>query len=484
MATGTITSTGLGSGLNIESLVSKLMSVESQPITLLQTKSASYQTKLSSWGQVSANLSSLQVAADALRDRSAFSAYTANIEDASVASVSASPKSSPGVYSLEVSQLADVQKIKSSGGYASPSSQFTSSLTTENPTANLVLEIGETATTTVGQTTSTTFTPDSTKTKTITIDSTNNTLEGVRNAINNAKIGMTASLVNDGGSTPYRLVITGTDPGSDSSFKISGLSDFSFDPATGSGVGTTQIQAATDAKLSLDGINITKHSNTVTDAIDGTTLKLTKTNVGSPTKVSVAPDAAAVETKVTAFVTAYNNLASVIKQQTSYDPATKTSGTLNGDMSAPSIMNQLRSILTSAVGKGSLSKLSDVGIAFQKDGSLKLDTGKFDAALTDPTKDVAEIFVKGTTTEGIASQISQRVQSMLSPEGLVTAHTASINKAIDNTTKQIDVLNTRMTAIEARYRAQFTAMDKTVASLNSTSSYLSQQLNSLTKRNN
>lgn len=468
-----ITSSGLGSGLNIESLISSLMAAEQKPVTLLQTKESKETTKLSSWGQIKSALSSLQVAAQALDTRSEFVTFKSSIADSSIASAAISGSAVAGNYSIEVSQLASSQKIKSAG-YASMSSAITSSTLP----ATLTLEIGST--------TGGVFSGDSSKTKTITIDSSNNTLSGLRDAINATKSGVSASLVNDGGSSPYRLVLTSDSTGTANTFKLSGLADLSYDPATGSGTGLSTTNAATNAQLKIDGMSVVKSSNTVTDAIQGVTLNLSKTNVGSATTLTVSNDTAAVQTKVAAFVSAYNSLNSVIKVQTAYDPNTKAAGTLNGDSSVRNIQSQLKNILTSVVGSGSMARLSDAGVAFQKDGSLALDSAKLQAALAKPTQDVAGLFVKDSTTSsnGVASQIATRVASMLGSGGMLTARTDGINATIKALDKRIDTLNTRLTSIETRYRAQFTALDKTVSSMNSTSSFLTQQLSALSSLSN
>ncbi|MDP5240684.1 flagellar filament capping protein FliD [Uliginosibacterium sp. 31-16] len=468
-----ITSSGLGSGLNIESLISSLMAAEQKPVTLLQTKESKETTKLSSWGQIKSALSSLQVAAQALDTRSEFVSYSSSIADSTVASASVSSSAIAGSYSIEVSQLAASQKIKSAG-YTSTSTAITS----DTLPKTLTLEIGSTA--------AGVFTADSNKTKTITIDSSNNTLTGLRDAINASKSGVSASLINDGGSSPYRLVLTSDNTGTANTFKLSGLSDFSYNPATATGSGLSTVSNAADAKLTVDGIAITKSSNVVTDAIQGVTLNLSKTNVGSATKLTVTTDTSAIQTKVAAFVSAYNAVASVIKVQTSYNADTKVAGTLNGDASVRSIQSQLKSTLTSMVGNGSTNRLAQIGIAFQKDGSLALDSTKFQAALADTTKDVAGLFAKDTITgvTGIASQIATKVASMLGTDGVVTTRTAGINSTIKNIDKRIDTLNDRLVSIEKRYRAQFTALDSTVSSMNSTSSFLTQQLSALSSLSN
>ncbi len=452
-----ITSAGLGSGLDIETLVTKLMTAEQAPITQIKTRESKETTKLSSWGQIKSALSSLQNAAQAMDTRSEFTTFKAAIGSSSVGTVSAGTSAVAGSYSLEVTKLADVQKIKSAG-YASASTAVVD-VSAGNKTLSLA----------VGSTTTN-----------ITIDSSNNTLEGIRDAINNSGAAVTASLVNDGNaSTPYRLVLTGKDTGSANAFSLTGLTELSYNASTGTGTGLTKIQAAQNAEFTIDGISISKASNTVTDAIQGVTLNLTATNAGEATKITVSNDTASLQTKAAALVKAYNDLNSIIKVQTAYNATTGTAGTLNGDSTARNLQLQIRSILGGVSGSGSYSTLSSVGISFQKDGSMALDSAKLQKALDNPDVDVAAIFVKDSNGTGIASKLGTSIATMLGTGGMVTARTDGINATIKSMDKQIDTLTDRLTSIEKRYRAQFTALDTKVASLNSTSTFLTQQLAAL-----
>jgi len=453
-----ITSAGLGSGLDIEGLITKLMTAEQAPITLLQTRESKETTKLSSWGQIKSAMSTLQAAALAMDTRAEFSTFKTSIGNSTVGTISASTSAVAGSYSLEVSKLADVQKIKSAG-YADKSSTV---VDVSGGDQTLSLKVGSTTTD-------------------ITIDSSNNTLEGMRDAINNSKSGVTATIVNDGNaSSPYRLVITGAETGADNAFSLSGLTAFSYDATTGTGTGLTKIQAASNAEFTIDGISMSKSSNTVTDAIEGVTLTLTGTNVGSATNISVSNDNSAIQTKAAALVKAYNDLNSIIKVQTAYNATTKSAGTLNGDSTTRTLQMQIRSILGGTSGSGSYNTLSSVGISFQKDGSMALDSAKLQKALDNPEVDVAAIFVKDSNGTGIASKLDSAITTMLGTGGMVTARTDGINATIKSMDKQIDTLSDRLTMIEKRYRAQFTALDSTIASLNSTGTFLTQQIAALT----
>ena len=262
----------------------------------------------------------------------------------------------------------------------------------------------------------TSFTPNAAAgSKTITIGTGNQSLAGIRDAINQANAGVTASIVNDG--TGNRLVISANKTGAANSLKISvsdgdgqntdssGLSALAYDPTAAGGTPqTSQLQAAQDAKFSIDGIAITKPSNTVSDALQGVTLSLLKTTTAA-TALSITQDNSAVDKAVNAFVTGYNSLANTVAQLTSYDATNKKAGPLLGDPSVLLIQNRMRQLLSTFVpNNGSVATLSDIGVTFQKDGTLALDQGKLDAALTSSPQAVATLFAStGSTTDSLVA---------------------------------------------------------------------------------
>jgi len=241
---------------------------------------------------------------------------------------------------------------------------------------------------------------------------------------------------------------------------------------------------ASDATFSVDGIAITKPANTVSDAIGGVTLTLLKAN--ATTNLSVASDTAAIKEKIDAFVKAYNDLSKALKDASAAEPAAGTSSALTGDSTVRSIQSQLRQILTAGLSgtTGGLATLSEIGIGFQRDGTLAVDAAKLSEALADPSKRVGELFVKGATVTGFAAQIDIRIGDMLNTEGILSNRTDGINDSIRDIDKRRERLEARMTQIEARYLAQFTALDKMIASMTATSTFLQQQLANLPKINN
>lgn len=471
-----MTSTGIGSGLDIESLVTKLMAVEKRPLTALDTKEADYNAKLSAFGTLKSALSSLQTAAKALNTAEKLSPIKASVSDSSVLAATAGTGATAGSYSVEVTSLAKPQKLTSSGFAAATSAVGSGSLT---------LSFGTYATTEAG----TTFTANSAKTPvSINIDSSNNTLTGIRDAINNAGAGVTASIINDGTAAGNRLVITPNTSGTANELKISveeasgstGLARLAYD-ATGAGPSSlTETQDAKDAVIKVDGVTITKATNTITDAIQGVTLNLAKLGTSA---VALSKDTSAIQTSIETFVKAFNDVTQAISDATAYDATNKTGGTLIGDSTVRAIRQSLRSIFNTPVegaSKGAAT-LADIGISFQKDGTLSLDTAKLTTVLNDPNKDIGKLFAYNGTANGYGVQVDRLVGRILSPVGTLADRTKGITSLIDKIDTQREVLNTRLGAIEKKYRAQFTSLDTLVASMNSTSSYLTQQLAILQK---
>ena len=416
-----ITAAGAGSNLDVNSIVSQLMAIEQHPLTLLSQREADYQAKLSAYGALKGAFSSFQTAMQGLSDPAQFQSVKATVADQSLltAAGNGTGKAVPGSYSVEVQQLAQQQKL-SSVGFSSPSTVVGS--------GTLTIQFG------TYDSGSNTFTLNGSKSaQTITIDPSNNTLSGVRDAINSANAGVSATIINDGAGN--RLVVTAKDSGSANSLRISvsdddgtntdasGLSQFSFDPAAGVGAGKNlaQAQPAQDAKLLIDGIAVSKASNTVTDAIEGVTLNLLKSNAGSSTRVEVAPDSAAVTAAVQTFVKSFNNVNQTLANLSGYNPASGKGGVLQADSAALSIQRGIQKTLMAALGQlpGGYTTLSQIGVSFQKDGSLALDSAKLEAATTGAIDQIGGLF----TTRGLPDD------SLLSYDG-ATSKTAAGKYAV------------------------------------------------------
>jgi flagellar hook-associated protein 2 len=314
-----------------------------------------------------------------------------------------------------VNTLAQSQQLISSGFANTTSIVGTGTLTfnfgTYNSTAN-------------------TFTPNATAAApSVTIDSSDDTLQGVANAVNAAGIGVTATIVNDGSSSGNHLVFTSTATGTSNSMQItvadsdgnntdsSGLSQLAYDPtaAVGSGQNLSQTQAAQDATLSIDGIAVTKPSNTITDAIQGVTLNLTKAAPSTPTTLTVASDSSGITTALNNFVSAYNSLNTTMAGLTAYDASTNTAGLLLGDPTAGALEDRIQSVLAQALPSGTLTTLEQVGLGVNSDGSLSLDTSTLNAAVAANPNAIVPLFAAvGTPSD---NQISYTTSTAATTPG-------------------------------------------------------------------
>lgn len=386
-----LSSAGLGSGLDINGLITKLMAVEQQPLLKLQKDEASYQAKLSAYGSLQGYLSNFQTAARGLNTRSTFNTQKATPSDTTVISASAASNAAAGSYSINVSTLAQNQKLRSGTAYASATSSV--------GTGTLTIDFGKYA--------GGTFSQNSAKgTKTITVGSGQDSLSGVRDAINAANAGVSATIVNDGSG--YRLLLTSNDSGASNALRITtsgSLSALAYDASTGGTSNMVQTQAAQDASFTIDNIAMTRSSNTVGDAIEGVTLNLLKGG-GAATTLAVSRDTSGVRSAVAGFVKGFNDLSKSLKDLTAYDAEKKQAAILQGDSTTNSIRSQLRGVLNTSLtyANGGVKTLSDIGVSFQKDGSLSLDYSKLDAVLADSSKDVSTLFAAiGKPTDSLLS---------------------------------------------------------------------------------
>ena len=436
-----LSSPGIGSNLDVNGIVSQLMAVESRPLSTLARKEASYQAKISAFGSLSGALGSFQSALAALNSSTKFQSVSSTSSDSTIASGSASAKAVAGAYAVEVTRLAQAQTISSRGlvnSTAPIGDGAKNTLTFQFGTiSGGKLTNGVYASDPAAVPPAPVFTQDADQPSgSVLIDSSNNSLQGIRDAVNKANLGVTATIVSDGGATPNHLVFTSNKTGQASSMKIGVVRDpaapaaappdpvaeqalanlLAYDPA-----GTqkmTQSSAAQDTALTVNGIAITGSTRSIKEAIQGVTLNVSK--LGSTT-LTVARDTAAITTGVTSFVKAYNDLDKTIKSLTSYNPATKAAGPLLGDSSVRNIQDQVRKTMGAALtgNGGALTTLSQVGVAFQKDGTVALDSTKLQKAITDNFDDLAGLFAAhGTSSDSLVNFLGSTGATKAGPKAV------------------------------------------------------------------
>lgn len=429
------TTSGIGSVLDVNTIVSNLMSVERAPLTKVATQKTAYQSQISAYGTLKSALSTFQTSVSALSSLSKFNAQSVTSSNTNVLTATSTGSATVGNYDISVSQLAKSQKL-SVGGFSNVSDVV--------GTGTLTISFGTFTPEVASPFTPSSFTPNAAKSDlNITIDSSNNTLAGVRDAINAANGSVSATIVNDG--TTNRIVITSKDTGEVNSLKISvadsdgnnvdtaGLSKLAYDPqaTVGNGKNLTSLQAAKNAILEIDGIDIVKSSNTISDAIEGVTLNLVGVTTDNPISLAVATNQDAIKTSVTSFVDAFNKLDTTLRNLTKFDETGQANGALLGDSTARSIINQIRSVMNTAIANGSsLNTLNQIGVTFQRDGKLNLDNTKFSNAVSTNFNDIASLFA--ATARATDPQISFVSSTSKTQEGTYAVTVTQLGSTLTN----------------------------------------------------
>ena len=451
-----ITSSGIGSNLDIEGIIKQLMTLEKRPLTALDSKEAGFLAKISALGSLKGVISSVQTAAGAMVPPSGttpfdqFNAYRASVADSNIASVTTDSKAVAGSYRLEVTQLAQEHRLATKVGDDSP---FDAEGKLKGSGGTLSISLG-----TKGL--------PAEKTTTVNIAA-GSTAEQVRDAINAARAGVSATVIN--GVNGKQLALVGDAAGSDQSISLSGIAELAVEDS----------QPAQGSLFKLNGIEVSGKTNTVNTAIDGITLTLLKkSEVGVSTTVSVNSDTSALSGAIDGFVKAYNDFNTQASSLGSYNAATKVAGALNGDsglrMAQSVLSNALGNPPAELVGKP-LQHLSEIGVELQKDGSLQVDRAKLNKAIKDNVEGVANL------VSAYGKSFKVATDRLIGSSGILAAQTEGYDTTIKSFDRQREAINARMVSIEARYRKQFTALDVMMSNMSQTSSYLTTQLANLNK---
>lgn len=442
---------GVGSGLDINGLVSQLVALERAPAqTQIDSQRSNALSKISALGSLNSALDGIKSAFASLADGSAFTKRTASVSDSAVLSATATSAAVPGSFSVEVIALATSHKL-SSGAFASAATSVgTGTLTVTVDSGSSVLSI----------------------------DSSNQSLTAIRDAINAApdNPGVDASIVT--GADGAHLILNARDSGTGGAISVTasggdgGLDALTF-VAGGPGNGLTEINPAQDAQVKIDGITVGSTGNTITDAIEGVTLNLIDALPGTAVEVTVAADKAAATAAINTFVKNYNTLVTTANNLASFNATTGSAGALLGDSTLRAVRNDLsQTLATRATGAG-LASLSDIGVRVGLDGTLSVDSTVFNAALdTSQASVVSLVSEDGKFGQALTSVFDR----FLGSDGSLVTRSESLNSALSDLDKRQEQLDRRIDATEARLRAQFSALDSLLAGLQSTSNFLSQQL--------
>lgn len=477
---GTISSLGVGSGLDANSIVTKLVAIERQPITQLQAAADKIQSKISAFGKIQSALSSLRDASKKLANPDIWSTTTASSSDTNVVNFNTSYGAATGTYSVSVSKLAAAQSVVTKTALSSPTSTLGS--------GSLTIEIGTWSGTTLNATSS----------ASVNI-SASDTLENIRDKINDANAGVSASIVKD--ASGARLVMTSTATGEAKGFRVTandtgdgdnidnaGLSALAYDPAN-STAGTTLTKAASDAMAQINGVDVRSSSNQFSDVLTGISFTVGKVTTDgvtdTPALVTVKQDNDSITKAINDFATSYSALITVLRDNTKYDAATQTAGTLQGDGTAVGILNQLRATTGSTSGASSVfTTLSSIGVEIQSGGTLTVNSTKLTNALG-KLSEVKKLFANANLTDsskdGVATKLRTLSDSLLGFDGALTSRTDGLNKSIQLNQKRQDELDARATLYEKRLRAQYTSLDTAMSTLSTRSSYVSNMITAWNK---
>lgn len=449
----TISSPGVGSGLDINSLVTQLVAAEREPaVRRLTRQQSSVDTQISALGALKGSMSNLQTSLNSIKTVAAFQARKATSSDATVFGATATSSAASGTYSIEVTSLASAHKLSSNA--------FVGGATAVVGTGTLTIAVGA-------------------QSFDVAIDASKNTLAGIRDAINGAanNKGAQATIVQavDGA----RLVLTSRNTGLANALRVTtaggngGLSALVYNPGVTTNL--TQVQAAQDAVLKVEGFVVNSASNTVTGAIDGITISLLASAPGVVKSLVVSNDTTAAQDRIKKFVTDFNSLATVMAQLRRFNPATREAGPLLGDSLLRSAEAAIRKDVSSPASSGTsgLDTLATIGITTSSDGTLSVNDAKLSAALSANFDAVGQLL---GGTNGIAARVYSRLDSYLGANAQLTARTDSLQSRKRALSKEMDAVDRRMQDVERRYREQFTKLDSLLAGLQSTSAYLTQQL--------
>lgn len=482
--------------MDIDGMVKAIVGAEQAPKQAqLKRLEAKTTTQLTSLGQLKSAISTFQSALSALNSPSSFLARSVSSSDSKVASSTASQSAVAGGYKIDVEKLASGSKVALAAAVDTADAKFS--------TGTLTIAVGDTS-------------------LDIVLDASNNTLAGMRDAINGGGVeGLSATIVND--DKGARLVLTSTKSGDGNDIAVSISGETAVDGAASLGLlsysgqpeapiepdaadiekyplgvddaaykadketyqaelaayekaGRT-LAVAQSAKFTVDGLAVTRDTNFIDNVVGGLSFDLKSTGA---TTLTVTRDEAGVQANVKKFVDAYNTLASYINTETKVTTVNETAapvtGALVGDSSVRSLLNGIRATLVAPQGSGGMRALADMGITTKKDGTLEMDATKVGKAIKSNFSEVAAYFTGDT---GLTARLGNVLKPYTDSNGILESRTDALQSTIDKVDKQKVELTARMKAVEERLYKQFNAMDSLVGQLTRTSESLTQLFDSM-----
>ena len=467
-----ISSVGIGSGLDVETIVKQLVALESKPIAALQTKASGINTQISAFSQLKSQISNLQDQVDKLAKPDTWLGNTLSTSNSSQVTGTATSSAVQATYDVLVSQMAAGQTI---GSALLPNGS-------EFGTGKLTFTMGGwgdsglTANTVEGKEAS----------FSVVITEADDSLAKIAAKINAAKGDVSATVLKD--HTGERLVLQSKTTGVNSAFKVSaegdGLQQFAYSGVNASEDSSSKMTRsveALDTLATINGIQMASHTNTFTEVAAGVTLTVAQKSAtdAALVRITIANDSSAAKSAMKNLVESYNALNNALKTMTAYDKDTKTAGTLQGDSTAVNLQSALRRLVSGPGGAGgAFGSISQMGVAFQKDGTLKIDDTKLDAAVKD-SESMSKFFTASAddaNQSGFAVRLKDFTRGLLSSDGTFSTKDNTLKDALKRNSSDQSRQTTRVTAYEARLRAQYSRLDAQMASLSALDKYVSQQV--------
>ncbi|MBE7213864.1 flagellar filament capping protein FliD [Shewanella benthica] len=440
-----LTSVGLGSGLDINGIVSALVKTENDPkVAKFDVQEGAISAEISALGTLKSSLSEFQDSLKFLADPESFESNSISLSTKDYLTATIDETAVNGSYSLKVDQLAVSQKVGSAAVTALDTGTLNFAVAGENFDVDVTAE---------------------------------DTLESLVAKINNSEdnVGVTATIVtSDAGA---QLVLTSNETGTTNNITVTAI-DTGAGTVLADTFAMSELQTAKDSIIYIDGLKLTSSSNKIEGAISGVTLELKDADIDKTTTLKVEKDTKSLKSGIESFVKAFNALSKTLADLTSYDAETKKAAVLQGDALPRSIQSQLRGALSSvyATESGSLS-LAALGITTQRDGSLAIDDDVLDAALSDNLDNMKEMFTNETT--GVMAKLDGKLDPYVNTGGIIDGRDTSLDGRLDRLTDQREDFALKMQSLTARLYKQYNKMDALIGSLNSQSNDIKARLDSL-----
>jgi flagellar hook-associated protein 2 len=470
----TISSPGIGSGLDIKSIVSQLVALEKAPLQQLDIKSATIQTRISAFGQIKSLVSPLSDAASKLNSLTTWNAVATSSSNTKAVSATAIGGTAATTFSVEVQALAKPQDTASASilpvGSAVGAGTLRLTAGVWTPPAGI---------------TPASFAPGTATPVDITVTATDK-LTDIASKINGSGAGVTATVLTD--ASGERLLLRSKSTGEVGGFQLSVPTDADGNPNDAAGlsrtvVGTTFTQYGADAEATINGIPVTSSTNTFANVVSGVSLTVGEVTSSAVT-VGVTKDMSAITGAIDAFVKAYNTLNESLNELTKYDPSNKSAGILQGDSTAVGLQTALRGVLQSGTVGSAFSRLADIGVTQQLGGNLAVNSTKLNAALDTQLEDVKSLFRADNgnpLTNGVTQKFKAFTAGLLATDGFFTSKDASLKRSLDATAKDKVRVNEKVARVEAALNRRYSALDAQVASLSALNAYVSQQVTTWNK---